>query len=355
MKNLVSSLGISTLVLGGAMGAAIAQAPADQQTAPATPAAQSAPADQATSNSASSANPTDSTTYATGKPLAGQSNEGFWGHMNPFARKKWVRRQVDPIRDRTNELDQLQAKNAKDIKDVDERAQAGINKAMMAANTADQHASDAASRANQAQSTASTASSRAESLNGTVSNLDQYKQVSSVDVKFPRGRTTLTKQGKDDLQQMAQQLASEKGYIIEITGYSRGGVQSSQAMADAVARYLVTEQQVPLYRIYRSGLGRAPKASANDQTAQTGANTAANTEEKPLTNGVRVTLMHNSLASLGSSDANNPATQQQNMQNQTSGSYGSSTGSSTGSYGSSTGSTNSTGTQSTTPSTTPNQ
>ena len=314
MKNLVTSLGISTLVLGGAMGAAvIAQTPADQQSAPA---AQSAPASQSgdmSNSSASSANPTDSTTYATGKPLAGQSNEGFWGHMNPFARKKWVRRQVDPIRDRTNELDQLQAKNAKDIKDVDERAQAGINKAMMAANTADQHASDAANRANAAQTTATGASSRAESLNGTVSNLDQYKQVSSVDVKFPKGRTTLGKQGKDDLQQLAQQLASEKGYIIEITGYSRGGVQSSQAMADAVARYLVTEQQVPLYRIYRSGLGKAPKAgSSNDQTAQT----AQATEEKPLINGVRVTLLHNSLASLGGSDTSNPATQQQNQMGQ---------------------------------------
>ena len=77
-------------------------------------------------------------------------------------------------------------------------------------------------------------------------------------------------------------------------------------MADAVARYLVTEQQVPLYRIYRSGLGKAPKAGANDQTAQ-------NTDEKPLTNGVRVTLLHNSLASLGGSDTSNPATQQQNQ------------------------------------------
>ena len=305
MKNLVTSLGISTLVLGGAMGVAIAQTPADQS----APAAQSAPATQSGENNAS-ANPNDATTYATGKPLAGQSNEGFWGHMNPFARKKWVRRQVDPIRDRTNELDQLQAKNANDIKDVDSRAQAGINKAMMAANTADQHAADASNRANAAQTTATGASSRAESLNGTVSNLDQYKQVSSVDVKFPKGRTTLGAQGKEDLQQMAQQLASEKGYIIEITGYSRGGVQSSQAMADSVARYLVTEQQVPLYRIYRSGLGKAPKAGANtatDQTAQT-------TEEKPLVNGVRVTLLHNSLASMGGADTTNPATQQQNQQ-----------------------------------------
>src|SRR5579884_1268741 len=75
MKNLATSLGISTLVLGGAMGAAVlAQAPADQQNAPA---AQAAPATQSadmngSASGASNANPNDSTTYATGKPLAGQ-------------------------------------------------------------------------------------------------------------------------------------------------------------------------------------------------------------------------------------------------------------------------------------------
>ena len=142
MKNLAKGLGLSTLVLGGAMGATlIAQAPATGQSAQSAPAAASQPAQ---------ANPDDAGTYATGKPLANDSKEGFWGHMNPFARKKWVRREVDPIRDRTNELDQLQAKNANDIKDVDKRAQAGINNAMMAANTADQHAQDASNRANAA-------------------------------------------------------------------------------------------------------------------------------------------------------------------------------------------------------------
>lgn len=286
MKNFAKSLGLSTLVLGGAMGAtALAQTAATDQSAPPS-ATQSAPSN-------SSVDRNDGTTYATGKPLGPQSKEGFWGHMNPFARKKWVQRSLDPIRDRTNELDQLQAKNANDIKDVDSRAQAGISKAMMAANTADQHAADAANRANAAQSTATTATSRTEALNGTVSNLDQYNQVTSVDVKFPAGRTTLGKQGKSDLDEMAAKLASEKGYIIEIQGFSnRGGIQASQAMADSVARYLVTEQQVPLYRIYRTGLGKDKSEPAEGQTK--------------MVHGVRVTLLHNSLAAMNGSEA--PAT-----------------------------------------------
>src|SRR6185437_4157280 len=49
--------------------------------------------------------------YATGEPLSTQSHEGFWGHLNPMARKKWVNRQVNPVKDRLNELDQLTAAN----------------------------------------------------------------------------------------------------------------------------------------------------------------------------------------------------------------------------------------------------
>jgi len=302
MVNIAKSLGITTLVLGGAMGAtAFAQSAATDQSAPPS-------ATQSSHASASTAtDPNDATTYATGKPLEGQSKEGFWGHMNPFARKKRVQREVDPIRDRTNELDQLQSKNANDIKDVDSRAQAGISKAMMAANTADQHASDASNRANAAQSTATTASTRTDALKGTVSNLDQYQQVTSVDVKFAAGRTTLGPQGKADLDTLGSKLASEKGYIIEIQGYSKGGVQSSQAMADAVARYLVTEQQVPLYRIYRTGLGKNTAAAADKSQAPTATADAATTAtadtQAPIVNGVRVTLLHNSLASLSGSDA----------------------------------------------------
>ena len=95
--------------------------------------------------------------------------------MNPFARKKWVHRQVDPLKDRVNELDELQAKNANDIRDVDSRATAGVNRAMTAAQAADAHAADASGRADQANSMASTANGHVSSLNGTVSNLDQYQ------------------------------------------------------------------------------------------------------------------------------------------------------------------------------------
>lgn len=251
--------------------------------------AQTTPSAQAQSTAATagqtSASPDTSGSYATGKPLEQQSKEGFWGHMNPLARKKWVKRQVEPIRDRANELDELQAKNANDIRDVDARATSGINNAMAAASTADAHAADAANSANRANSLAVSANGKTAALNGTVSTLDQYQKVSATELPFIAGHTALGTRGKASLDEVATSLASEKGYIVEVQGYSRAGVASSQAMADSVVRYLVEAHQVPVYRIYKTGLG---KQVASAQTA----------DEKPLVNGVRVTVLHNSLATM---------------------------------------------------------
>lgn len=287
-----TKFGLSVVVLSTAMGMTALAQSATQ----ATPAGQDTAASASASGSQSSASGNqmsvdDKSTYATGKPLEQESKEGFWGHLNPLARKKWVHRQVDPIKDRTNELDQLQAKNANDIRDVDSRATAGINKAQSAADLADQHAAAAASKASSAQQLATNASTRTASLNTTVSNLDQYQEIASTSVPFASGRTSLGPKGKADLDDVAAKLANEKGYIVEVQGYSRGGVQTSQAMADAVVRYLVTEHQVPVYRIYRTGLGR---------------NTAKPVDgEKAVTNGVRVTLLHNSLATMDMNSASN--------------------------------------------------
>ena len=99
---------------------------------------QAADTTQQQTSSTTAQNPQDNSTYATGKPLPTKTNEGFWGHLNPLARKKWVNRQVGPVKDRLNELDQLTAKNGKDIKDLDDRATAGINKAQTTADGANQ-------------------------------------------------------------------------------------------------------------------------------------------------------------------------------------------------------------------------
>ena len=93
---------------------------------------------------------------------------------------------------------------------------------------------------------------------------------------------------------LATTLGNEKGYIIEVQGYSKSGVQTSQAMADSVVRYLVTEHQVPVYRIYKTGLGKNTEKPADGEQA--------------VVNGVKVTLLHNSLATMSSDSASTAAT-----------------------------------------------
>jgi OmpA-OmpF porin, OOP family len=54
--------------------------------------------------------------------------------------KKYVRSQTGPLIQHTNELDDQTAKNNRNLKDLDERATTGINKAQSSADAAQQNA-----------------------------------------------------------------------------------------------------------------------------------------------------------------------------------------------------------------------
>lgn len=200
---------------------------------------------------------------ATGKqPLKYEQHEGFWGKVNPFARKKYVNRQLDPIRGRVNELDELTAKNSRMIAEVDARATEGIRNAMNKANEADAHAVDAGSRADQANQTAQSANTHVTSVESTVSKLDQYEAVTQAEIRFRPGQQVLSKNAKEALDQMATSLKGQRGYILEVQGFSPGSggtaIESSREMAQMVVRYLVLNHDIPVYRIYTVGMGNAP-------------------------------------------------------------------------------------------------
>jgi outer membrane protein OmpA-like peptidoglycan-associated protein len=221
--------------------------------------------------------------------------QGFWGKLNPFARKKYVQRQLSPIRDRVNELDDLTAQNAKEIKDVDSRAQQGIQLATNKANEADQHAIDAGNRAQAAQQTANTATTHLNTVEQVVSNIDQYKPSTQTEIRFRPGQSVLSKRAKEALDEMATPLANQRGYIIEVQGFSSGrgqsAIQNSQKMAESVVRYLVLNHDIPVYRIYLLGMGNAPVA----------ATTADGSKPKRISGGrVEVSLMKNDLEQLSS-------------------------------------------------------
>src|SRR5882724_13697169 len=71
--------------------------------------------------------------------------------------KNYVRQETTPLINKTNELDDLTAKNSKDIKDVDARAQAGIQGVQTRAAEVDQKALAAGKQADDAQLSANNA------------------------------------------------------------------------------------------------------------------------------------------------------------------------------------------------------
>ena len=218
--------------------------------------------------------------------------EGFWGHMNPFARKKWVKRQIDPINDRLTELDELNSKNAQFIKDVDARAQAGIQKAQSSADAANQLAMAANTQAENASNTARTASTQVDQTNTTVRGIDQYHQVTDMEVRFRGESPVITAESKTKLDELAASLTGRQGYILEMEAQSPGvgsaGIQNSERLAEAVKRYLVTEHQIPVYRMHSVALGNEASTSGTGDEDQK--------SERVRYGIVRLRLMENSLA-----------------------------------------------------------
>jgi len=187
--------------------------------------------------------------------------------------KKYVRSQTTPLIQKTNELDDQTAANNREIHSVDERAQAGIQQAQQAANTATQHAGAATQDATHAQSSAQEAVNRADSLSSVVAGLDNYKQVADVSVNFGFDKSALTKKDQAALDQLAGQLNSTKGYILEVTGgtdstgsaaYNYG---LSQRRANAVVRYLSAKYNVPPHKFYLIGIGKDEEVASNRTAA----------------------------------------------------------------------------------------
>jgi outer membrane protein OmpA-like peptidoglycan-associated protein len=260
--------------------------------------AQMSAQDQTSQTQATSPATTQSTDTGTGKqPLQAPAREGFWGRVNPFARKNYVKRQTDPIRDRVNELDDLTAANGKAIKDTDARAQAGIKMASDKANEADQHAIDAANKATVAQQSAQQATTRIQTVETVVGNIDQYKASNQTEIRFRPGQTVLSKNAKDALDEMANTVKGQRGYIIEVQGFSSGkgqiAISNSQKMAESVVRYMVLNHEIPVYRIYLVGMGNAPVAG-----------TDADAKTKHISGGrVEISLLKNDLEQLSSNSA----------------------------------------------------
>lgn len=239
------------------------------------------------------------------------------------ATKKYVRNTAAPIQAKVDQVGEQTAKNGqsieetrKTVKDVDDRAQSGINAAQERASTADQHAltadqhaGDAMNKANQAAQVGDQNRQGIDKLRGVISNIDDYKLQTSVSVPFAFDKYNLSKQAKDDLDKLAGDVKADKRFFIAVEGFTdRTGSHEynetlSRRRADTVVEYLVAQGDIPIYRIHMIGLG-------DQKPVEEGKTRAANAKNRRVE--VRVFSADQVTASLsGGSNADRTATPNQ--------------------------------------------
>ena len=209
------------------------------------------------------------------------------------ATKTYVRNTTAPIQAKVDQVGTQTTQNTQQIEDtkgqvkqVDEKAQSGINAAQERASsadqhalaadqhaaTADQHATDAMHRANQV---GETADANLNKLRSVVANIDDYKMQNSASVPFAFNKYALTASAKEDLDKLADSIQADKRFEISVEGYtdSTGDKAYNEALsrkrADAVVEYLVSKHDVPVFRIHTIGLGQEkPVDEGKDKAAR---------------------------------------------------------------------------------------
>jgi outer membrane protein OmpA-like peptidoglycan-associated protein len=199
------------------------------------------------------------------------------------ATKTYVRNTTAPIQAKVDQVGQQTTQNTQQIEDtrgqvkqVDEKAQSGINAAQERASaadqhaaaadqhaaTADQHATDAMNRAKQAAEEADANVRELNKLRTVVANIDDYKLQTTASVPFAFDKFALSASAKEDLDKLAGSVQGDKRFVITVEGYTdaTGDKAYNEALsrkrADTVVQYLVSKHNVPVYRIHMIGLGQ---------------------------------------------------------------------------------------------------
>jgi OOP family OmpA-OmpF porin len=123
---------------------------------------------------------------------------------------------------------------------------------------------------------------RVDTLTNAVANLDNYRIVSETAVHFGFDKDALTKQAKEELDQLATTVPNTKGYIITVEGGTDSvgpadyNYSLSERRADSVIQYLSSKYNIPAHKIYLIGLGKDKPVDDNKRREGRAANRRVN-------------------------------------------------------------------------------
>jgi outer membrane protein OmpA-like peptidoglycan-associated protein len=193
------------------------------------------------------------------------------------ATKKYVRNSIDPVNSKLDQtrssLDQTNdnLKGTQATLEKDETALSATNERALAADAragdALNRAGEAGSKADAAQGRADQAHQRVDQLGNDMSNriagLDNYKKADAAIVNFKFNSDKLDMDARQQLDQLAAIRDKYHRYFIAVEGFTdRVGTDAynaalSRRRADAVVAYLVSQHDIPVYRIQMVGLGKS--------------------------------------------------------------------------------------------------
>jgi len=195
------------------------------------------------------------------------SMEAGMGKLWPFASKKHIKQQVDPVSGRVSELEEISRKHGAQIKEIDERTQSALRTTMSQVEAADVKAIAAGQKANEAGVAADKAFASVgdveKRLGSRLENVENYHLVRTVQVSFKPSQTEMDAAAREQLDTLAAEIHGSKGYVLEVQGFAdpRGSQQAnlelSRQRAGAVVRYLSEKHEVPLFRMRTLGMGAA--------------------------------------------------------------------------------------------------
>jgi len=193
--------------------------------------------------------------------------EAGMGKLWPFASKKHIKKQIDPVSGRVSELEEISRQHGAQIKDIDERTQAAVRATMSQVEAADVKAIVAAQKANEAGLAADKAFASAgeaeQRLSSRLQNAENYRVVRTVQISFKPSQIKMDGVAQEELDALAAEIQGSKGYVLEVQGFAdpRGTQQAnlelSRQRAGAVVRYLSEKHEVPLFRMRTLGMGAA--------------------------------------------------------------------------------------------------
>ena len=198
------------------------------------------------------------------------------------ATKKYVQQTAAPIQSKVDQVGDQANKQGTSIeearKDI-ERHETGINAAKERAISAENQAKEAMTAQGAADKNGREISSLRDSVNTTLGNLDDYKLQAETVVPFGFNRDVLTDEAKEQLDQFVKEHATAKRYFITIEGFTdKTGTKAyndelSRRRAGHVMAYLITQHNIPVFRVQDVGLG-------NEKPADTGRNRAARAKNR---------------------------------------------------------------------------